>query len=155
MFDINSSLCRAQDAHGRWVQGYPLTVAAGRVILVESAGELVPVLMGPDLLPLVYHEVRPETICRFSGFYDKRGQRIFQKDVLLCETPTDAGAFNYMTLVEYADGAWFALHEGASLENAHFGEMGLHLEADDCLVIGNTLENVYWSAMWRCNDENS
>lgn len=64
-------LFKAKTISGNWVNGL-LANKDDKWYISNKAGS-----------PFAY-EVRPETLCRFAGFCDKNGKKIWENDVLMC-----------------------------------------------------------------------
>ena len=85
--------------------------------------------------PFAY-EIRPETICQFTGLCDKNGKKVWENDILMAHLdefyPEDV---TYET-VEWGVAGW-AAHEVGSTDREYFDEFNLeHFE-----VVGNTFDN--------------
>lgn len=79
-------ICKAKDIKtGTWVYGYYVAVPE------EYSGELVHAIFDPnesehicmgEYMDCGWHEVNPDTICRYTGLNDKQGNPIFEGNII-------------------------------------------------------------------------
>ncbi len=86
------------------------------------------------------HAIRPETLCQFTGIYDKNGKRIWENDIVSAEYDK---AYNY--IVVFKEGC-FCTQGIATIFYVPFAdcEFGISCgENEPCLceVIGNRFDN--------------
>lgn len=116
-------LFKAKTISGNWVNGL-LANKDDKWYINNKAGR-----------PFAY-EVRPETLCQFTGLCDKNGNKIWENDILMAHLdesyPEDA---TYET-VEWGV-AGFVTREAGSTDREHFDKFDLeHFE-----VVGNIFDN--------------
>ena len=116
-------LFKAKTISGNWVNGL-LANKDDKWYISNKAG-----------MPFAY-DVRPETICQFTGLCDKNGKKIWENDILMAHLdeyyPENA---TYET-VEWGVAGWVT-HEAGSTDREYLDEFDLeHFE-----VIGNIFDN--------------
>ena len=116
-------LFKAKTINGNWVNGL-LANKDDKWYISNKAG-----------MPFAY-DVRPETICQFTGLCDKNGKKIWENDILMAHLdeyyPENA---TYET-VEWGVAGWVT-HEAGSTDREYLDEFDLeHFE-----VIGNIFDN--------------
>lgn len=116
-------LFKAKTISGNWANGL-LTNIDDKWYISNKTGS-----------PFAY-EVRPETLCQFTGLCDKNGNRIWENDILMAHLdesyPEDA---TYET-VEWGVAGWVG-HETGSMDREYLGEFDLaHFK-----VVGNIFDN--------------
>ena len=116
-------LFKAKTISGNWVNGL-LSNKDDKWYISNKVG-----------MPFAY-DVRPETICQFTGLFDKNGKKIWENDILMAHLdesyPEDA---TYET-VEWNFSGWVT-HEAGSTDREYLDEFDLeHFE-----VVGNIFDN--------------
>ena len=116
-------LFKAKTINGNWVNGL-LANKNDKWYISNKAGS-----------PFAY-DVRPETICQFTGLTTKNGKRIWENDILMAHLdesyPEDA---TYET-VEWGVAGWVT-HEANCIDRQYLDEFDLeHFE-----VVGNIFDN--------------
>ena len=116
-------LFKAKTINGNWVNGL-LANKNDKWYISNKAG-----------IPFAY-DVRPETICQFTGLYDKNWNRIWENDILMAHLdeyyPEDV---TYET-VEWGVAGWVG-HETGSTDREYLDEFDTeHFE-----VVGNIFDN--------------
>lgn len=116
-------LFKAKTINGNWVNGL-LANKNDKWYISNKAGS-----------PFAY-DVRPETICQFTGLCDKNGKKIWENDILMAHLdeffPEDV---TYET-VEWGVAGWVT-HEANSIDRQYLYEFDLeHFE-----VVGNIFDN--------------
>lgn len=90
------------------------------------------------------NEVDPETVCQFTGLYDKNGKKIFEGDIVMFSRNRNLPNFTPVPEViryHYGDCAFQRFPYNKSLTK---GKSGRLLQPDmmsDCEVIGNIYDN--------------
>lgn len=116
-------LFKAKTINGNWVNGL-LANKNDKWYISNKAG-----------IPFAY-DIRPETICQFTGLCDKNGNKIWENDILMAHLdeffPEDV---TYET-VEWGVAGWVT-HEANSIDRQYLDEFDLeHFE-----VVGNIFDN--------------
>ena len=116
-------LFKAKTISGNWVNGL-LANKDDKWYISNKAG-----------MPFAY-DVRPETICQFTGLFDKNGKKIWENDILMAHFdelyPEDV---TYET-VEWGVAGWVT-HEANSIDRQYLDEFDTeHFE-----VVGNIFDN--------------
>ena len=123
--------------NGEWIEGslIDLDIDSGYCYIVQpyKKASILPIIfLITDRMKLV----DPETLCQFTGLYDKNGNKIWENDILMAHLdesyPEDA---TYET-VEWGVTGWVA-HEANSIDRQYLDEFDLeHYE-----VVGNIFDN--------------
>ncbi|AVS32408.1 hypothetical protein JKT64_11760 [Listeria monocytogenes] len=119
---------RAQNVNGVWVFGN-LSILKKKIGNVP-AGSYISNSAGA---PFAY-KVRPETVCQFTGLYDKNGKKIFEGDVVEIDVYDRLDWDSIKGKVVFLEGAWLVEDEG------HFA-ISLWSEINEFEIIGNIYEN--------------
>ena len=120
--------------NGEWVYGY---YTKARYYLNEKE---MHVIFAPDgeAFPRCefsdYEEVDPETVCQFTGLYDKNGRKIFEGDIIKCKVHEMNGYRVRRGVVEY-HGVGFIMNLDP---NSWYDQKNISF---DCEVIGNIYDN--------------
>lgn len=107
--------------NGEWVEGYPVKYPSGKVEIFKECGE------PPDIL--LQCEVDPETLCQCTGMKDTNGKRIWENDIVLCETGESAFGYREYRKTIFVDD--ITNHETT----------GILQEYEDAKVLGNRFDN--------------
>lgn len=116
-------LFKAKTINGNWVNGL-LANKNDKWYISNKAGS-----------PFAY-DVRPETLCQFTGLCDKNGKKIWENDILMAHLdefyPEDV---TYKT-IEWGVAGWVG-HETGSTDREYLDEFDTeHFE-----VVGNIFDN--------------
>lgn len=116
-------LFKAKTIIGNWVNGL-LANKNDKWYISNKAGN-----------PFAY-EIRPETLCRFTGLCDKNGKRIWENDILMAHLDESYPEDTTYETVEWGVAGWVT-HEANSADRQYLDEFDLeHFE-----VVGNIFDN--------------
>lgn len=116
-------LFKAKTISGNWVNGL-LANKNDKWYISNKAGN-----------PFAY-EIRPETICQFTGLCDKNGKRIWENDILIAHLDESYPEDTTYETVEWGVAGWVT-HEANSIDKQYLDEFDLeHFE-----VVGNIFDN--------------
>ena len=116
-------LFKAKTISGNWVNGL-LANKNNKWYISNKAGS-----------PFAY-EVRPETLCQFTGLTDKNGKRIWENDILMAHLDESYPEDTTYETVEWGVAGWVT-HEANSIDKQYLDEFDLeHFE-----VVGNIFDN--------------
>ncbi len=116
--------------NGEWVEGDLLTPPKEGFIQVYEISDTHS-LMGDR------YEVNPDTVGQFTGLTDKNGKKIFEGDIIICDTST----YRYVTgTVKYSENASCYYIKALNSSNDYM------FNCDNILIIiGNIHDNPEWS----------
>lgn len=130
-----------------WVEGYPVKYQP-----CASKDEYVYGICPTYASALYIIEIDPETLCQFTGFTDKHGQRIWENDIVEFEDVGEEG-YEYEEGFDFTNTATVVWHNGrfemsdfASSNSAVLEEMNnchedFILVFQECEVIGNVFDD--------------
>lgn len=137
-------------SNGEWVEGYIVKRPTGEWQIERRCDN------PPDGDPmwkkvLITYEVKPDTICQYTGLTDKNGKKIWENDIVEFEDTGEEGYeykegfdFQNRAKVEFAEARW-SLTDFISTNSSVVDEMYNHAEFMDfwqyCEVIGNIFDN--------------
>lgn len=121
--------------NGEWVEGC-YTECNGKTFIginISIYGDIFEVFCTPVIR---WFEVNPETLCRFTGLYDKNGKRIWENDILMAHLDESYPKDTTYETIEWGFSGWVA-HEANSVDRQYLDEFDLeHFE-----VVGNIFDN--------------
>ena len=118
---------KAKDS-GKWAQGYAYKIWEQAFILWGMVNEV------PDMI-----EVDPETVCQYTGMTDKNGNKIFERDIVVCKQYIGGNFVDYHCEIGYVEmkhGA-FGLHR----KQGYYRPFKDWLEDYEYEVIGNVFDH--------------
>lgn len=118
--------------NGEWIEGH-YTECRGETFIGIDTSSMFEIFCPPVIR---WFKVSSETLCQFTGLYDKNGNKIWENDILMAHLdksyPEDA---TYET-IEWGVAGWVA-HEANSIDRQYLDEFDLeHYE-----VVGNIFDN--------------
>lgn len=114
---------KAKTINGNWVNGL-LANKDGKWYISNKAG-----------MPFAY-DVRPETICQFTGLCDKNGKKIWENEILMSHLDESYPEDTTYKTVEWGVAGWVT-HEVGNTDREYLDEFDLeHFE-----VVGNIFDN--------------
>ena len=116
-------LFKAKTINGNWVNGL-LANKNDKWYISNKAGS-----------PFAY-DVRPETLCQFTGLYDKIGKKIWENDILMAHLDESYPEDVTYETIEWGVAGWVG-HETGSTDREYLDEFDTeHFE-----VVGNIFDN--------------
>lgn len=116
-------LLKAKTISGNWVNGL-LSNKDDKWYISNKAG-----------MPFAY-DVRPETLCQFTGLFDKNGNKIWENDILMAHLDESYPEDTTYKTVEWGVAGWVT-HEAGFTDREYLDEFDLeHFE-----VVGNIFDN--------------
>lgn len=116
---------------GKWVEGYYL-----RDQYHIGGKDIIFYRKDSDWFTIYTDIIDPETLCQFTGLTDKRGNKIWENDILMAHLddlyPEDT---TYET-IEWGVAGWVA-HEANSIDGQYLDEFDLEYFE----VVGNIFDN--------------
>lgn len=126
--------------NGEWVEGYYVKSVEGYYIVVPNKEESI---WGEGKII----EIEPNTLCQYTGFTDKNGNKIWENDVVKKHFYTDYDAFanseEYVGVVKFIDCAWVVetVREKNKCIRPIFEAMAYSQDVKYFEVIGNAIDN--------------
>lgn len=116
-------LFKAKTINGNWVNGL-LANKDDKWYISNKSG-----------MPFAY-DVRPETICQFTGLTDKNGKKIWENDIIMAHLDESYTEDTTYKTVEWGVAGWVT-HEAGCTDREYLDEFYLeHFE-----VVGNIFDN--------------
>ena len=121
--------------NSEWVEGC-YTECNGKTFIginISIYGDIFEVFCAPVIK---WFEVNPETLCRFTGLYDKNGKRIWENDILMAHLDESYPEDVTYETIEWGFAGWVT-HEANSVDRQYLDEFDMeHFE-----VVGNIFDN--------------
>lgn len=121
--------------NSEWVKGC-YTECNGKTFIginIFICGDIFEVFCAPVIK---WFEVNPETLCRFTGLYDKNGKRIWENDILMAHLDESYPEDTTYETVEWGVAGWVT-HEANSVDRQYLDEFDTeHFEA-----VGNIFDD--------------
>ena len=115
---------------GKWVEGY----YQKRYDLLGNEEHLI--FHADSYKVWEYAEIDSETLCQFTGLYDKNGNKIWENDILMAHLDKSYPEDVTYETIEWGVAGWVA-HEANSIDRQYLDEFDLeHFE-----VVGNIFDN--------------
>ena len=127
---MRENLFKAKTVSGNWVNGL-LANIGDKWYISNKAGR-----------PFAY-EVRPETICQFTGLCDKNGNKIWENDILMAHLDEFYPENVTYETIEWGVAGWVA-HETSSIDREHGSVDREYIDEFDLKyfeVVGNVFDN--------------
>ena len=124
-----------RDGSGEWVEGC-YAECKGKTFIGIGTSIGIDALKGFCVPVIKWFEVDPETLCQFTGLYDKNGKRIWENDIVFvtdendCSGQISTGIGN----VIFIEGMWYI--DGRPQEGLYDINKVFQIE-----VIGNAFDN--------------
>ena len=120
--------------YGEWIEGIPIKTHLGLFISFEENPHYCSQYGYMEIDDILM--VDEKTLCKFTGLYDKRGNKIWENDILMAHLddlyPEDT---TYET-IEWGVAGWVA-HEANSIDGQYLDEFDLEYFE----VVGNIFDN--------------
>ena len=118
--------------NGEWIEGY-YTECRGETFIGIDTSSMFEIFCPPVIR---WFKVSSETLCQFTGLYDKSGKRIWENDILMAHLDESCPEDVTYETVEWGVAGWVT-HEANSIDREYLGEFDLeHYE-----VVGNIFDN--------------
>lgn len=116
--------------NGKWIEGY----YQKRYDLLDNEEHLI--FHADSHTVWEYVEVDSETLCQFTGLYDKNGNKIWENDILMTHLDESYPEDVTYETIEWGVAGWVA-HETGSTDREYLDEFDTeHFE-----VVGNIFDN--------------
>lgn len=124
-----------RDGSGEWVEGC-YAECKGKTFIGIGTSIGIDALKGFCVPVIKWFEVDPETLCQFTGLYDKNGNKIWENDILMAHLDKSYPEDVTYETIEWGVAGWVA-HEANSIDRQYLDEFDLeHYE-----VVGNIFDN--------------
>ena len=117
--------------NGEWVEGY-YTECRGETFIGIDTSSMFEIFCPPVIR---WFKVSSETLCQFTGLYDKNGNKIWENDILMAHLDKSYPEDVTYETIEWGVAGWVA-HEANSIDRQYLDEFDLeHFE-----VVGNIFD---------------
>lgn len=117
--------------NGEWVEGYYLRDQYHR-----GGKDIIFYRKDSDQFTVYTDIIDIETLCQFTGLYDKNGKKIWENDILMAHLDESCPEDTTYETVEWGFAGWVT-HEANSIDRQYLDKFDLeHFE-----VVGNIFDN--------------
>ena len=117
--------------NGEWVEGYYLRDQYHR-----GGKDIIFYRKDSDQFTVYTDIIDIETLCQFTGLYDKNGKKIWENDILMAHLDESCPEDTTYETVEWGFAGWVT-HEANSIDRQYIDKFDLeHFE-----VVGNIFDN--------------
>ena len=118
--------------NGEWVEGYYMECRGETFIGIDTSSMFE--IFCPPVIR--WFKVSSETLCQFTGLYDKNSKRIWENDILMAHLDESYPEDVTYETVEWNFAGWVG-HETDSTDREYIGEF----DTEHFKVVGNIFDN--------------
>lgn len=118
--------------NGEWVEGY-YTECRGETFIGIDTSSMFEIFCPPVIR---WFKVNSETLCQFTGLYDKNRKRIWENDILMAHLDESYPEDVTYETVEWGVDGWVT-HEAGSTDREYLDEF----DTEYFEVVGNIFDN--------------